>query len=74
MQGIDILRLVERIAASIGWTVLGVVLFYGGVRLYDLLDPIDYRAEIKRGNVAAGITLAAVTLGLAAIVIAAIVT
>lgn len=74
MPDINIVQIVGRVAASVGWTVLGVLLFYGGVRLYDLLDPIDYRAEIKRGNVAAGITLAAVTLGLAAIVIAAMVT
>ena len=63
----------EAIIATIGWTCLGVVLFYGGVRLYDLLDPIDYQAEIRKGNVAAGILLAAVTLSLAAIIITVII-
>ncbi|GAC1357044.1 MAG: hypothetical protein NVS4B8_20260 [Herpetosiphon sp.] len=73
MLGIDIGHILLRVAASVAWTVLGVFIFYGGVRLYDLLDPIDYRAEIQRGNVAAGITLGAVIIGLAAIVIMAIV-
>ena len=62
------------IAASIGWTLISVLIFYGGARLYDLLDPINYREEIKKGNVAAAIQLAAVTLALAAIVIMAVAT
>ncbi|KPL89028.1 spermidine synthase [Herpetosiphon geysericola] len=66
--------LLGRIAASIGWTLVSVLIFYGGARLYDLLDPIDYREEIKRGNVAAAIQMAAVTIALAAIVIMAVAT
>jgi len=65
---------VVRVVAALGWTIAGVLIFYVGARLYDLLDPIDYRAEIQRGNMAAAIKLAGVTLGLAAIVVAAIVT
>lgn len=63
-----------RVLATIGWTLVGVLVFYAGARIYDMLDPIDYLTEIKRGNIAAAIKLAAVTLGLAAIVVAAIVT
>ncbi len=70
----EILTILGRVAASVGWTVVSVLIFYGGARLYDLLDPIDYRAEIERGNVAAGIKMAAVTLALAAIVIMAVAT
>ena len=70
----ELLTLVGRVLASIGWTFLGVLIFYAGTRLYDRLDPVDYQAEIKRGNVAAAIKLAAVLIGLAAIVVAAIVT
>ena len=51
-----------------------MLLFYGGARLYDMLDPIDYREEIKKGNVAAAIQLGAVTIALAAIVIMAVAT
>jgi len=74
ISGEQVLNLLTRVLASLGWTVVGVLIFYLGARLYDLLDPIDYQAEIQRGNVAAAIRLGAVTLGLAAIVVAAIVT
>jgi uncharacterized membrane protein YjfL (UPF0719 family) len=70
----QVVVLAGRVAATIGWTLVGVLIFYAGTRLYDLLDPIDYAAAIKQGNVAAAIKLGAVTLGLAAIVVAAIVT
>lgn len=68
------LLVVEKVAATIGWTVVGVVLLYAGVRLFDLLDPIDYRAEIRQGNVAAGMIVATVIAAIAAIVIAVIIT
>ncbi len=70
----EIVTIIGRVAASIGWTLISVLIFYGGQRLYDYLDPIDYRAEIKKGNVAAGIQMAAVTIALAAIVIMAVAT
>ena len=57
------------IGETIGWTVLGTVLLYLGVWLYDRLDPIDYSAEIRRGNLAAGITMAAFIFGLTAIIV-----
>lgn len=63
-----------QVTSAIGWTVLAVLLFYGGVRLFDLIDPIDYRAEVRRGNIAAGIVISAIITALAAIVIAVIVT
>lgn len=73
-MSVDWVNLLGRLAASIGWTLVGVLVFYGGARLYDFLDPIDYREEIKKGNVAAGIAMGAVTISLAAIVIMAIAT
>lgn len=66
--------LASRVGASIGWTIVGVLCFYIGARIYDRLDPIDYRAEIQKGNVAAAIQMAAVTLALAALVVVAIAT
>ncbi len=66
--------IIQDALATVGWTFLAVLLFYGGVRLFDLLDPIDYQTEIRRGNVAAGILLAAVIVALAAIIIAVIIT
>lgn len=63
------LPVLQTIGATVGWTFVGVVLLYGGVQLYDLLDPIDYRTEIRKGNIAAGIKLAALILGLTAIIV-----
>lgn len=60
------------IFATVGWTLLGVLLLYGGVRLYDALDPIDYQAEIRKGNMAAGIIVAAIIAAITAIVISVI--
>jgi uncharacterized membrane protein YjfL (UPF0719 family) len=57
-----------QLLLTVGWTVVGVILIYAGVALFDRLSPIDYRAEIRRGNVAAGVVLAAVILAIAAVV------
>jgi uncharacterized membrane protein YjfL (UPF0719 family) len=72
----DVLTLVilQLVAETVGWTFVGVILLYGGVRLFDLLDPIDYREEIRKGNIAAGIIVAAIMAAIAAIVIAVILT
>ena len=64
--------LLVRVLETAGWTLLGVVLFYVGLRLYDWLDPIDHRAEIRKGNLASGILQAAIVLALAAIIITVI--
>lgn len=70
----DLADLGFRVLASIGWTFLGVVIFYFGTRFFDKLDPIDYKAEIEKGNVAAAIKFAAAMIGIAAIIVAAIAT
>jgi len=54
------------------WTFVGVIAFFGGSWFFDWLDPIDYKLEIEKGNIAAAIKLSAVMLGLAAIIITAI--
>lgn len=59
-----LLKLVE----ALGWSVFGIVLLYASMRFYDVLDPINYREEIRRGNVAAGIVAAAVTLSISLII------
>ncbi|MEB3187896.1 MAG: DUF350 domain-containing protein [bacterium] len=62
------------IVSSFGWTLLGVLVLFVGTLLWDRLDPVDYRAEIAKGNVAAAIKFAAVILSLAAIVVAVLTT
>ncbi|MCP9887439.1 DUF350 domain-containing protein [Cyanobium sp. ATX 6A2] len=59
-----------QLLLTIGWTFVGVLLIYGGTWLFDRLTPLDYRSEIRKGNVAAGVVLAAVILGVAAVVVA----
>lgn len=69
-----IMPVVQAIGSSIAWTVLGILLLYFGVRLFDAIDPINYRQAVQDGNIAAGITVGAVILAIAGIVIATIVT
>lgn len=71
---INVIHTMTRLVSAAGWALFGVLLLYFGLRLYDRLDPIDYRSEIERGNVAAAVQMAAVALALAAIVVTAIVT
>ncbi len=63
----------QKVAETMGWSFIGVVIFYASLRLFDRLDPIDFQSEVRRGNIAAAIILAAVVLAIAAIVIAVIV-
>ena len=59
-----------QLLLTVGWTFVGVILIYGGLLLFDALSPTDYRAEIRKGNVAAGLVVGSVTLALAAVVVA----
>ena len=61
-------KILLQLLQTLGWTVVGVGLVYAGTLIFDRLSPIDYRAEIRNGNVAAGLVLGAVVLGLSAIV------
>lgn len=63
-----------QVLLTIGWSFFGVVLIYAGARLFDRLAPIDYRSEIRRGNLAAGVVMAAVILAIAAVVVVVIAT
>ncbi len=56
------------VASSIFWAVLGVLLLVGAFKLWDLIDPIDYRREIEKGNVAAGVVMFGVMVGMSIII------
>ena len=60
---------IRQIGATIGWSALGLAILYVGIWTFDRVDPIDYREEIRAGNIAAGIKMAAVTLSLALIIV-----
>ena len=72
MPHLHLTHVLVRMLASAAWTFIGVLIFYGGCWMYDYLDPIDYKVEIEKGNIAAGVKMGAVTIALAAIVVAAI--
>jgi uncharacterized membrane protein YjfL (UPF0719 family) len=67
-------RALQQILLTVGWAFFGVVLIYGGTLLFDHLAPLDYRAEIRRGNLAAGVVMAAVILAVAAVVVVVLAT
>ena len=73
-MNVSVLHLLERAGSATAWAAFGVVLLYLAVRLFDAIDPIDYRGEILKGNTAAAIQMAALVLGTADIIVAAIVT
>ena len=54
------------------WVIVGVIAFSLGAWIFDKLDPIDYKTQIEKGNIAAAIKFSAVLLGLAGIIITAI--
>lgn len=62
------------VLTTIVWGFLGIILLYFGVQLFDKLDPIDYRSQVERGNLAAGVIVASIILSLAAIIVSVIIT
>jgi uncharacterized membrane protein YjfL (UPF0719 family) len=68
------MMMMPKILETLGWTVLGIVVLYTAVWLFDRLDPINYREEIRSGNIAAGMIVSAIILGIAAIIVAVILT
>ena len=67
-------QLVTQVMLTIGWSFISVLLILGGTWLFDRLTPIDYRAEIRKGNVAAGLVVASVVLSITAIVVTIVLT
>jgi uncharacterized membrane protein YjfL (UPF0719 family) len=65
----DMSQLLNETGVVLWWTLVGVVAFIAGSWLFDKLDPINYKAEIEKGNIAAAIKMSAVLLGLAGIII-----
>jgi uncharacterized membrane protein YjfL (UPF0719 family) len=59
---------IQKVFESIVWTILGIILLYVSVWLFDRVDPINYREEIRRGNVAAGLIVGSVILSMGAII------
>ena len=60
-------QLTAQLALTFGWAFVGVMLILAGTWLFDRLTPIDYRAEIRKGNVAEGLVVASVVLSITAV-------
>ena len=66
--------IVLQAVSMIGWSAFSVVLIFGATALFDVLTPIDYRTEIRKGNVAAGFVVGAIILAISAVVVTLLVT
>jgi uncharacterized membrane protein YjfL (UPF0719 family) len=64
---------IQKVFESVAWTIVGIILLYISVWLFDRVDPINYREEIRRGNVAAGLIVGAVILSMGAIIVAVLI-
>ena len=67
-------QLTAQLALTFGWAFVGVMLILAGTWLFDRLTPIDYRAEIRKGNVAAGLVVASVVLSITSVVVSVVLT
>jgi putative membrane protein len=57
------------VALNFLYAALGVVLMYVSYRIIDWLTPeVDFRAELKQGNVAVAIFMAAIFISIALII------
>lgn len=68
----EVTAVISSILSSFVWAIVGVLLLLLAVRIFDWIDPIPYREEVKKGNIAAGIVLGALIVGMSVIVFAAI--
>ncbi len=68
----DLTAVISSILSSVVWAIVGVLLLILAVRIFDLVDPVPYRDEVQKGNVAAGVVMGAVLIGMSIIIFAAI--
>lgn len=61
----------SNIGAVVFWALLGMFLLLIADHIIDRIDPIDFDAEIKKGNIAAAIVMAALIIGVAIVIYAA---
>jgi putative membrane protein len=56
------------VGMNILYAVLGVVLMFVSIRVFDRLTKLELEAELQKGNVAVGIFVAALFLSIAVII------
>ena len=56
----------QIVALNLAYAVIGVILMFMSYRVIDWLTPeVDFRTELKRGNIAVAIFVAAIFLSVA---------
>lgn len=65
------LGLLSQVGSVIFWALVGVIILLAADHIIDRVDPLDFDAEIKKGNIAAAIVMSALILGVAIIIFAA---
>lgn len=68
----ELTSFLASVLSSIVWAAIGVAILIAASWVFDKLHPIDFHAEIKRGNTAAALFLSSAVLGIALIVFAAV--
>ena len=59
-----VLQALMQYAYGIGWLVIAVAFCIGTYRVFDAVDPLDFRKELEKGNIAIGIVVGMLLLGL----------
>jgi len=49
---------------GVGWLVICVACSIGAYRVFDWLDPLDFRDELRKGNMAVGLVIGLMLLGM----------
>ncbi len=49
---------------GIGWLIIAVVFCIGTYKVFDWVDPLDFRKELEKNNIAMGIVIGMLLLGL----------
>lgn len=63
---------ISGILASVVYAIIGMVLLMIGYKIFDIINPLEFNEELRRNNIALGVTVAGFFIAMAIIVGAAI--
>ncbi len=64
----NFVTILTNVGSVVFWALIGVVLLVAAYHLIDRIEPVDFQAEIRRGNVAAAVVVGAMIIGIALII------
>ena len=56
------------VVSTILWTIVGLIMMWGGYKFFERISPFDDWEEIQKGNVAVAVFFAGVFIGIALII------